>query len=45
MTQPVFVKSINIAAITALVPFVDKYPVLKELLNTSKTHQVIGIFV
>lgn len=36
MTQPVFVKSINIAAITALVPFIDKYPVLKELLNKSK---------
>ena len=36
MTQPVFVKRVNIAVITALVPFTDKYPVLKELLNKSK---------
>jgi len=36
MTQPIFVKSINITVITALVPFIDKYPVLKELLNSSK---------
>jgi len=36
MTQSVFVKSINIAVVTALVPFIDKYPVLKKLLNKSK---------
>jgi len=36
MTQSVFVKSINIAVITALVPFIDKYPILKKLLNKSE---------
>lgn len=36
MTQIPFVKSINTIVITALVPFIDKYPVLKELLNSSK---------
>jgi len=37
MAKTPSVRSINIAAITALVPFIDKYPVLKELLNKSKS--------
>lgn len=36
MTQTPFVKSINIVVITALVPFIDKYPILKEVLNKSR---------
>ena len=36
MTQTPFVKSLNIAIITALVQFIDKYPILKETLNKSK---------
>ena len=36
MPKSSLVKSINLVAITALVPFIDKYPVLKGLLNKSK---------
>jgi len=42
MTQPPFIQSINIAMIGALVPFIDKYPVLKKVLNESNSKDPSG---
>lgn len=36
MNSDMFVKEINIAVISALVPFVDRYPTLKNVLEKSK---------